>query len=59
MGVSVMSPVAMIIFGPLADKVSIDFILIGTGVVMALLAVLFAANKTLREAGKTPRAGIA
>jgi DHA3 family macrolide efflux protein-like MFS transporter len=58
MGVSVMSPVAMIIFGPLADKVSIDFILIGTGVVMALLAIPFAANKTLREAGQTPRPGI-
>jgi DHA3 family macrolide efflux protein-like MFS transporter len=51
---SAMAPMGMLLFGPLADKVSIDLILIGTGVVMALLAVPFVANKTLREAGRNP-----
>jgi DHA3 family macrolide efflux protein-like MFS transporter len=51
---SVMMPVGMLFFGPLADKVSIDILLIVTGVVMALLSIPFAASKTLREAGQSP-----
>lgn len=48
---SVMMPVSMLVFGPIADKVSIDIILIGTGIVLMLLAIPFVANKTLREIG--------
>ncbi|GHV15763.1 MFS transporter [Spirochaetia bacterium] len=48
---SVMMPVGMMVFGPVADKVSIDVLLIGTGIALMLLAVPFVANKTLREIG--------
>ncbi|MDR1030877.1 MAG: MFS transporter [Treponema sp.] len=51
---SVMMPIGMLFFGPLADKVSIDILLIGTGIVMALLGIPFVASKTLREAGRSP-----
>jgi DHA3 family macrolide efflux protein-like MFS transporter len=51
---SVMMPVGILFFGPLADKVSIDIILIGTGIVMMLLGIPFAASKTLREIGRRP-----
>ncbi|GHV86034.1 MFS transporter [Spirochaetia bacterium] len=48
---SVMMPTGMLIFGPVADKVSIDILLIGTGIALMLLAIPFVANKTLREIG--------
>ncbi|GHU81747.1 MFS transporter [Spirochaetia bacterium] len=48
---SVMMPVGMLVFGPLADKVSIDILLIGTGIALMLLAIPFVTNKTLREIG--------
>jgi DHA3 family macrolide efflux protein-like MFS transporter len=47
-----MMPVGMLVFGPIADKVAIDVLLIGTGIALMLLAIPFAANKTLREIGK-------
>jgi DHA3 family macrolide efflux protein-like MFS transporter len=49
---SIMMPLGMLIFGPLSDVVSIDLILIATGIVMTLLSIPFAALKPLREAGK-------
>jgi DHA3 family macrolide efflux protein-like MFS transporter len=49
---SVMIPVGMLIFGPVSDKISIDLIRIGTGIVMALLCIPYTASRTLREAGK-------
>jgi DHA3 family macrolide efflux protein-like MFS transporter len=49
---SVMMPAGMLIFGPLADNISIDYILIGTGIAIALLAIPFVTSKVLREAGK-------
>jgi DHA3 family macrolide efflux protein-like MFS transporter len=51
---NVMMPVGMFIFGPVADMVSIDLLLIGTGTGMALLSISFLSSKTLREAGKVP-----
>jgi DHA3 family macrolide efflux protein-like MFS transporter len=36
---SIMMPLGMIVFGPVADTVSIDILLIGTGIVIALLAI--------------------
>jgi DHA3 family macrolide efflux protein-like MFS transporter len=49
---SVMIPVGMLMFGPASDRVSIDLILIGTGVIMALLCIPYVASGTLREAGR-------
>ncbi|GHT15425.1 hypothetical protein AGMMS4956_15340 [Bacteroidia bacterium] len=48
---SVMMPLGMLVFGPVADRVSIDIILIGTGIALMLLAIPFVANKTLRAIG--------
>jgi DHA3 family macrolide efflux protein-like MFS transporter len=47
-----MFPLGMLIFGPIADTVSMDFIFIGTGIVVALLSIPFATSKALREAGR-------
>jgi DHA3 family macrolide efflux protein-like MFS transporter len=54
---SVMMPVGMLVFGPVADTVSINLLLIGTGVAMILLAIPMMLSKVLRKAGKT--AGLA
>jgi DHA3 family macrolide efflux protein-like MFS transporter len=48
---STMMPLGMIVFGPIADTVSINSLLVGTGIVVALLCIPMAASKTLREAG--------
>lgn len=50
---SSMMPIGMLIFGPLADTIAIEWILIVTGVLMLLLLVLLGRNKTLIEAGKS------
>jgi DHA3 family macrolide efflux protein-like MFS transporter len=50
---SVMMPLGMMVFGPVADTVSINIILVGTGTVITLLAIPLIRSKTLREAGKT------
>jgi DHA3 family macrolide efflux protein-like MFS transporter len=49
-------PLSMLVFGPLADKVNINFILIGAGIVMALLSFFLLSSKTMREGGKTKQA---
>jgi DHA3 family macrolide efflux protein-like MFS transporter len=49
---SIMMPAGMLLFGPLADVVTIDALLIVTGAFIVLLCIPFAASKTLREAGK-------
>ncbi|MDR0553630.1 MAG: MFS transporter [Treponema sp.] len=49
---SVMMPLGMLVFGPVADMINIDFLMIGTGAVIALTSIPFIANKALREAGK-------
>jgi DHA3 family macrolide efflux protein-like MFS transporter len=53
MASSIMMPMGMLMFGPLADVVAIDFLLILTGAVIVLLGIPFITSKTLREAGKT------
>jgi len=50
---SSMLPFSMLVFGPIADKISIDIILIVTGIAIMLLSFLILSNKTLRKAGKT------
>ncbi|MDR1325019.1 MAG: MFS transporter, partial [Treponema sp.] len=49
---STMMPLGMLIFGPLADTVSINILLVGTGIVVTLLAIPLIISKTLREAGR-------
>jgi DHA3 family macrolide efflux protein-like MFS transporter len=50
---STMMPLGMVVFGPVADTVSIDILLIGTGVIITLLAIPLISSKTLREAGRS------
>lgn len=45
-------PIAMLIFGPIADRIRIEWLLLGTGAVMLILAALTLANKRLIEAGE-------
>ncbi|MMZ66637.1 hypothetical protein D1872_291480 [compost metagenome] len=47
-----MMPVGMLIFGPLADVVRIEWLLAGTGFLLMLLAVLLGRNRVLLEAGR-------
>jgi DHA3 family macrolide efflux protein-like MFS transporter len=49
---SLTMPLAMLVFGPLADRVAIDLLLAGSGVVIFLLSVPYLTSKSLREAGK-------
>jgi DHA3 family macrolide efflux protein-like MFS transporter len=49
---SIMMPAGMLLFGPLADVITIDLILIITGAIIVILSIPFVASKTLREAGK-------
>jgi DHA3 family macrolide efflux protein-like MFS transporter len=49
---SVMMPLGMLIFGPIADRINIDLMLIGTGIAIALLVIPFITSKVLREAGQ-------
>jgi DHA3 family macrolide efflux protein-like MFS transporter len=50
---SIMMPLGMVFFGPLADLVSIDILLIVTGLVVALLCIPMMTSKTLLAAGKS------
>jgi DHA3 family macrolide efflux protein-like MFS transporter len=47
-----MMPLGMVVFGPIADTVSINVLLVGTGVIVTLLAIPLIASKTLRDAGE-------
>jgi DHA3 family macrolide efflux protein-like MFS transporter len=49
---STMMPLGMLVFGPMADTVSINMLLVGTGIVITLLAIPLLTSKTLREAGR-------
>lgn len=48
---SSMMPIGMLVFGPLADVVSIELLLIVTGALMLLLLMLLGRNQTLIKAG--------
>jgi DHA3 family macrolide efflux protein-like MFS transporter len=50
---SIMTPLGMLLFGPIADKVPIDTLLIVTGIGITLLAISLVTSTTLREVGKT------
>lgn len=47
-----MMPLGMLIFGPIADFIDIEWLLIGTGVLIIILAVILGRDKVLIEAGK-------
>lgn len=50
-----MMPIGMLIFGPLADIVRIEWLLAGTGFLLMLLAVLLGRNRVLLAAGRPER----
>jgi MFS transporter, DHA3 family, macrolide efflux protein len=47
-----MMPLGMVIFGPLADIIEIEWLLVGTGFFMLIQGLLLMQNKILVEAGK-------
>lgn len=47
-----MMPIGMLIFGPLADVIAIEWLLMGTGILIVVLSIFFIRNKRLIEAGK-------
>ena len=47
-----MMPIGMLIFGPMADFVSVEWILLGTGILMLILGLLLGKNKVLLKAGE-------
>lgn len=48
---SSLTPMGMLFFGPLADRVSIGGLLVGTGIVMALVGVAIIITPSLRKTG--------
>lgn len=48
---SSMMPVGMLLFGPVADVVKIEWLLVGTGVLTVILTIFLARNRALLEAG--------
>ncbi|MEK4670303.1 MFS transporter [Niallia sp. FSL R7-0271] len=47
-----MMPIGMLIFGPLADVVDIEWLLVGTGLFILILTIFLSRNKALIEAGQ-------
>ncbi|MNE89248.1 hypothetical protein D3C80_1866400 [compost metagenome] len=47
-----MMPIGMLIFGPIADFVKIEWLLIGTGLLMFVLSIIFGRSKVMLEAGQ-------
>jgi len=47
-----MMPLGMLIFGPIADIIKIEWLLLGTGIFIIILAIFMSRNKALIEAGK-------
>lgn len=47
-----MMPLGMLIFGPIADVVKIEWLLIGTGILIIVLAIVLGKNKVLIKAGE-------
>jgi len=55
MATGAMMPVGMLLFGPLADVVSIDILLVITGLPTALLCIPMMTSRGLRKAGELKR----
>lgn len=50
-----MMPVGMLVFGPMADVVKIEWLLMGTGLFIVILGIFLGQNKGLVEAGKAKK----
>lgn len=50
---STMMPLGMLAFGPLSDIIKIEWLLIGTGILMFIVAFFLLGSKVLLEAGKS------
>ncbi|CAI9390443.1 hypothetical protein BACSP_02825 [Bacillus sp. T2.9-1] len=48
-----MMPIGMLIFGPIADFMEIEWLLIGTGVFIIILSIFLGRDKVLMEAGRS------
>ncbi|GIN61780.1 MFS transporter [Robertmurraya siralis] len=48
-----MMPMGMLIFGPIADLIEIEILLVTTGALLVILAILLGKNKTLVKIGKS------
>ncbi|WP_404331906.1 hypothetical protein [Mesobacillus maritimus] len=42
----------MLVFGPLADVIKVEWLLVGTGVLILILSLFLGGNKVLLETGK-------
>lgn len=51
---SIMMPIGMLVFGPLADVIDIELMLIGTGLVMLLIGFILLCNKAIVSEGYSP-----
>ena len=49
---SIMMPLGMLVFGPMADYVAIEKMLIGTGVLMFIEGLIMRGSKVLIKAGE-------
>ncbi len=47
-----MMPIGMLIFGPLADIIAIEWLLLGTGFFILILTIFLSRNRALNEAGQ-------
>lgn len=47
-----MMPIGMLIFGPIADAVAIEWLLMATGLLMLILSIFLGRNQPLLDAGK-------
>jgi DHA3 family macrolide efflux protein-like MFS transporter len=53
---SITMPAGILLFGPLADLVRIEWLLVGTGLVIFVLGFILVGSKTLVAAGRRPEA---
>ncbi|SHS41128.1 arabinose efflux permease family protein [Mycobacteroides abscessus subsp. abscessus] len=47
-----MMPIGMLIFGPMADVIKVEWLLVGTGILILILSFFLGVNKVLLETGK-------
>lgn len=47
-----MMPLGMVIFGPIADYIDVEWLLVGTGLIMCMASLFIVRNRVLIDAGK-------
>jgi len=52
---SIVMPMGMLVFGPVADLVSIEWLLVGSGIVLFLLGFMLVGDRVLVKAGRKPQ----